>query len=683
MNSLTDLKKIYFADLTHTGKGINSLTFPLGIALICSYTKKVFPGEFDIQLFKFPEDLIEEVISRAPDILALSCYSWNVALVDHVSRWVKKINPSVIIICGGPNFPVEKNEKLLYLKEKEYIDFYIENEGEFAFADLITNLKNNNYSSDKVKYLDILIRNTNYLKDGKLVSNQVIREKNIEEIDSPYTSGLLDKFFYSPLIPALETNRGCPFSCTYCADGIKAKNKVSKFNQDRVKDDINYIAKRANKTNELIITDLNFGMYKGDVETAQYITDARSVYKYPESLSASAGKNNPDRVMQIIKILKGIWFVSSSIQSTDPYVLESVKRSNISADSFKGLLEYGNQTGNDAFTFTEIILALPGDTKEKHFKSLEYGINNGARNIRIYQAMVLIGTEMATLETRKKYNLVTKYRVIPGAFGDYHFGSERHEISEIEEIIVSNSGMSFDDYVLCRKMDLVIDYFHNGGMFDEFYNSLKMMGISEFELLEYIYDNITEDYTSIFSIFKKFEDETRYDLYDSREEAINHINSNGVRDFLNGKSSRNELLEARLSLVLILDKTMAMFVDLLLLYLRKKRVTNKGVFKYYRELSEFILLRKSDLFLDKKSDKLHGFNYDFEKISSLNYSIDPRKISTIGNVKFSFFHTKDQIHQIHQKKKMYIEGSGGIAKMVQRTNLKHFFRKFIRSEHAH
>jgi len=673
---MADNRKIYFADLTHTGNGINSLTFPLGIALICSYTKKIFPGEFDLKLFKFPEDLISEILQYTPDVLAFSCYSWNSNLVDYFGRWVKQINPNVIIICGGPNFPVEYNEKLHYLKTKEYIDFYIENEGEFAFVELLKNLKNNNYSCNKVKKLNIHIRNTNYLKNGSLVCNKVIREKNIEEIESPYTSGILDKFFSSPLIPALETNRGCPFSCTYCADGIKDKNKVSKFKSDRVRNDINYIARKTHKTKELIVTDLNFGMYVGDVETAEHISKARSKYNYPDSLSASAGKNKPDRIMQIIKILKGIWFVSSSIQSTDSDVLNSIKRSNISSDSFKGLLEYGNKIGNDAFTFTEIILGLPGDTKEKHFKSLEYGVTNGAKNIRIYQAMLLIGTEMATNKTRSEYGLMTKYRIIPGAFGIYDFNGKSQHISEIEEIIVGNSGMPFDDYVSCRKMNLIIDYFHNGGIFDEFYKSMTLLGISEFEFLEYIQANITKKYVEVFNIFKIFENETKYDLYDSYDDAYEFIRNNGVDDFINGKSSRNELLEARLSLILILDKTIEMFIDLLLSYLGKKGVINENIFTYYKQLAKFILLRKTDLFSHKNSNKKYSFNYDFKKISDCGYSINPDDFYTKNLIGISFFHTKDQINQINQKKSMYKKGSGGIAKMIQRTNLKHFFRNF-------
>ena len=72
-----------------------------------------------------PKDLAVSVLEKAPDILALSCYCWNMELGKAVCEWVKGINPDVIIICGGPNFPVKNNEKLTFLQDHIYIDYYV------------------------------------------------------------------------------------------------------------------------------------------------------------------------------------------------------------------------------------------------------------------------------------------------------------------------------------------------------------------------------------------------------------------------------------------------------------------------------------------------------------------------------------------------------------------------------
>ena len=96
--------------------------------------------------------------------------------------------------------------------------------------------------------------------------------------------------------------------------------------------------------------------------------------------------------------------------------------------------------------------------------------------------------------TRK---LSTKYRVITGAVGKYQFSDKNIPICEIEEIIVGNNGMSFDDYVSCRVMDLIIETFHNNALFEEFFLGLEKLGIPEFDCLLYIFEH-QEEYIKSF-----------------------------------------------------------------------------------------------------------------------------------------------------------------------------------------
>ena len=77
--------------------------------------------------------------------------------------------------------------------------------------------------------------------------NPVIRIKDLDEIQSPYTSGLLDEFFDGRLSPMIQTNRGCPFSCTFCTDGSDLVKQVNKFSIKRVEDELEYISKKVPK----------------------------------------------------------------------------------------------------------------------------------------------------------------------------------------------------------------------------------------------------------------------------------------------------------------------------------------------------------------------------------------------------------------------------------------------------
>ena len=86
--------------------------------------------------------------------------------------------------------------------------------------------------------------NTCYLNEDHLISGKIERIKDVNVIPSPYLSGAMDEFFDQPLIPLFETTRGCPFACAFCADGQASKNKIHRYDPERTKEELNYIAKK-------------------------------------------------------------------------------------------------------------------------------------------------------------------------------------------------------------------------------------------------------------------------------------------------------------------------------------------------------------------------------------------------------------------------------------------------------
>ena len=109
-------------------------------------------------------------------------------------------------------------------------------------------------------------------------------------------------------MPVLTTNRGCPFTCTFCAEGNKYYSVVNKLNLDRVRGEIEYIAKRVVNTNarkDIYISDSNFGMYKEDLAVADIFAEVKQKYNWPQFILATTGKNHKTRVIEVSKKLKG------------------------------------------------------------------------------------------------------------------------------------------------------------------------------------------------------------------------------------------------------------------------------------------------------------------------------------------------------------------------------------------
>ena len=609
-------------------------------------------------------------------MLCFSNYSWNFELAYKFATTAKGRDHSVVTIFGGPNFPTDSDEKVDFLRKRQNIDFYIELEGELGFVDLMTKLADLGLDLKKLKDQREHLLNTCYLDKDELVIGAVERIRDINVIPSPYLTGLLDEYFDLPLVPMMETTRGCPFACTFCADGISAKSRVFRYDSQRTREELHYIARKVQNMDELIITDLNFAMYKQDLDTARFIAEIQKLYNYPILFSASAGKNKPKRTIEVASIIQG-WTLGASIQSTDSEVLTAIKRSNISTSAYQELVEYGNSIPNSK-THSEIILGLPGDTKEKHFESLRFCIDNNVNSIRMFQAIMLAGTEMADRDTRENFELVTKFRTIPGCIGIYDLLDEKYSVAEIEEIIVGSNTLSEDDYLDCRIMNLIIETFHNNAIFEEAFALVRTLGVSPFDCLIYI-KNHPEKYSErIHQIIKEFINETTDDLFDTIDEANQFVlNPEIIKRYIGGELGTNELLLHRALLFNEFEEICNLLFDAIKETLRCDNRLTSAISAFLVELQRFIIFRKKKPFENTGSIFSGEFNYDFKAIHDADYMINPNHFPPLDStVEFYFFHDENQRRHLSNQVKIYSLTTVGLGKLIQNSNLKMIFRSF-------
>ena len=117
----------------------------------------------------------------------------------------------------------------------------------------------------------------------------------------------------------LETNRGCPFSCTFCHEGTQLISKVNFFSVDRVKAELDYIANAVEKapilSTHLMFADPNFAMYERDFEIVEHIERIQQKQNWPRSIFASTGKNKKERIAKALRNLNGTMSMWMSVQS--------------------------------------------------------------------------------------------------------------------------------------------------------------------------------------------------------------------------------------------------------------------------------------------------------------------------------------------------------------------------------
>ena len=103
-----------------------------------------------------------------------------------------------------------------------------------------------------------------------------------------------------------------------------------------------------------------------------------------------------------------------SVQSLDSQVQKNIRRSNISAQQLMELAPAIKEA--DLRTTTEIILALPGETYQSHITSLKKLVAAEVDDIVVHTCMLLDGAEMSTPKERRKWDLKTKFRLLPRDF---------------------------------------------------------------------------------------------------------------------------------------------------------------------------------------------------------------------------------------------------------------------------
>ena len=658
----TNKTLIYLADLTHTGPVISSNYFPLAVGLLGSELLREIPELVEIEIFKYPQDLSKAVERRMPKIIGFTNYSWNCNLAYQYAKHIKEASPETIILFGGPNYGSVQDEMTWFWKRYPLIDFYVVKEGEVAIVELVRALHEVDYDPLRLKKARTPLGNCHYWWKGELVMGEDLpRIKSLEELPSPYLTGLMDKFFDGVLTPLIHTTRGCPFTCTFCTEGAAYYNKVAQ--RVSLEDELRYIAERIGEVPDLGCTDANFGMFKQDIEKAKIIQSIQKEYDWPKRFSVSTGKNKKERVINVAKMLGQALNVAASLQTTDENVLNNIKRANISLEALDVMRQETGESGGD--TYTELILGLPGDSKKAHIKTLKDVIDADMGIIRMYQLILLPQTELNTPDTRNAYEMKTKHRLMPRSFGKYEILGKEFCAIESEEICIENNSLSFNDYVECRELDMTVEIIHNGGIFDELKGFCKWLELSWFDFLMMFYAGRRSHSEGITKLYDTFREQTTEDIFDTRDELDVAIEKN-IDVFLDSEGSSNEMANAKAFAFFQLQEEIheALFKQAKKL-LKDRGSLDPNFILYLNELEEYCRLKKVDVTSDLELKMT--CNFDFSAIKEQAYAVDPRSFKLLEPSEVTICHSKEQKEMIKGYLHQYGTTLDGLGRILMRV----------------
>lgn len=407
-------------------------------------------------------EVADAILEAKADLVAISDYAWNHKKICDTLNILKATNNQLpLILLGGPNCSGKLGDEIL--SEYPMVSALVDGEGEPAFLDICQALVTQPDQNPFAESRNCVVRG----KDGEVLRENIgHRIGALEEIPSPYLTGIIPP---GPSPIFYETNRGCPYRCSFCYWG-NGNSKVYRMSVERVKEEMEFFAK--NKVRAFWLADANFGIFPSDADIAKAMVEINVKYGYPfRSVGVNWAKNSSDRILEIAEIFhKGKMSCSTTIalQTVTAKAEEFSKRYSMSPVKFMNLLRNAHQ--KDIDTYTDIIIGLPGESLDDFIKGLDTVTTTSVPSVKIHQLVLIPGT--AFFDNKKELGLKTNpsidIEMEAGEKSDYY-----------DCTVISHPLMSTTEMVRARYMMGIVHLMHNHNVGQVVNHFLSKYGISQ------------------------------------------------------------------------------------------------------------------------------------------------------------------------------------------------------------
>lgn len=421
----------------------------LSIRYLKAYAEPDFPIQIAEYTIKDPIlNIVSDIYEKKPDILGFSCYIWNIEETMKVIEILKKINPNLTIILGGPEVTYDASD---WLDTIPGADFIVIGEGEATFKKLLTELNGQkNFKG---------INGIAYRQKGQKIIQPQKEKLDLKTIPSPYRFEE-DREDLSKRVVYIETSRGCPFSCQFCLSSIEVG--VRYFEREKIKDDIRYLMEYGAKTIKFVDRTFNISRSYA-MDMFQFLIDDHkpgTVFQF----EITADIMRPE-VIQFLneKAPAGLFRFEIGVQSTNEHTNELVNRKQ----NYEKLTRTVNlvKNGKKIDQHLDLIAGLPEEDYNSFHKTFDDVFALRPEELQLGFLKMLRGTGLRNRATEHDY-----------VFCD-------HPPYEI----LGNSVLSFDDIIRIKQVEDVLEKYWNDHRMDH--------------TIEYLVQKV---YTSPFEFFQQF-----------------------------------------------------------------------------------------------------------------------------------------------------------------------------------
>ena len=294
--------------------------------------------------------MADAIEATAPDLVGLSCQGWNFGVYRQLLPTLRQLLPDAVIVLGGNHVSYQGDRILHQVLDADVV---VNGEGENAIRDLAHWLVDEKPDLGEIPGIS-------YRQDGEVVSTPMRpRVGALDEIASAYLTP--NALAAGTDVALWETNRGCPYHCSFCFWGGAVGQKLTRAELHRLVAELEVIARAGVST--IFLCDANFGILPRDVEIAKTIVAARRRFGAPTTVHVNWAKNHAERVRDILDILQAgdvHTNVNLAVQTLTAPALKLAGRDERGRSEMMALGHRIRDRGGDVGV--ELIFGLPGET---------------------------------------------------------------------------------------------------------------------------------------------------------------------------------------------------------------------------------------------------------------------------------------------------------------------------------
>ncbi len=383
---------------------------PLALGMIVAYAKQYENGRLD-DFYDFRPDWLTDLdrvtaSGGVPSIYLFSHYVWSSAENLKLSAQLKALDPTCITMHGGPDVPKYEGDLNAYFAAHPHVDICVRGEGEVTATEALAALTEviGRGGRPDLGVLERVPGLAFRVGDRVVRTPDRARVVDLDLLPSPFLTGLFDSFGKASTEAAvIESNRGCPYGCTFCDWGSATAQRIRKFSLDRVFEEIEWCGRHGIET--IGLADANFGIFERDVEIAEKLAAVKRRHGAPRHFGVNYAKNSLKHLKPIVKILSDagtIAYGQLSLQSMDPDTLETIDRSNIKSEKYHELAQEFRSAGLPLFI--DLMMGLPGSTQASFRADLQQAIDREVI-AKVYPTQLLVNSPMNEPSYRAQHGI--------------------------------------------------------------------------------------------------------------------------------------------------------------------------------------------------------------------------------------------------------------------------------------